>query len=391
MIPIRYNIRSLTVRKRTTAAAVFGIALVVCVMAIALMLSEGIQRTLGKSGFPENAIVLRKGSDTELTSGIQETQVGLVLAAPGVQKNAQGIPIGVGEVIVVSSLPKKGEALDGSISNVQMRGVPDNVLEFRPMVKIIAGRMFKPGTDEVIVGVSIRGRFEGLDLDESFPVKKARSLKVVGVFEASGASFESEVWADKDTIRTSFGRESMVSSVSVKLESPSKFDAFEAVVEQDKQLGLEAQREEVYFEKQSEASAAFLTGLGMMISFFFSIAAMIGAMITMYAQVSNRSREIGTLRAIGFSKPAILFSFLMESTVLAIAGGVLGALASIPMVFVKFSMMNFVSFSEIVFSFTPTPQILMTAVFFAAGMGLVGGFFPAIRASRVSPIKAMRG
>lgn len=389
MVPIRYNIRSLTVRKRTSAAAVFGIALVVFVTASSMMLSEGVQRTMARSGHADNAIVLRKGSDAELNSGIEEPQVGLVLAVPGVKKDAQNNPMGVGEVVVVTSLEKIGT--NGGISNVQVRGVPDNAYAFRPEVKIISGRQFKPGTDECIIGRGIQGRFVGMTENGKFEIKKNRNLQVVGVFEAEGSSYESEVWADRDVVRTSFGREGIVSSISVRLESPTKFDGFETVIESDKQLGLEALREPEYFEKQSSGLATFVSVVGAVIAVFFSMGAMIGAMITMFAQVSNRSREIGTLRAIGFSRGAILFAFLLESTVLALLGGVVGTVASLGMGFVKFSMVNFASFSEIVFSFDPTPQIIITAVVFAAGMGIIGGFFPAVRAAQVSPVRAMRG
>jgi putative ABC transport system permease protein len=387
MIPIRYNLRSLAVRKATTVATGLGIALVVFVLAAALMLSAGITRTLATSGSEDVAIVLRKGSDNELGSNIDDAQVGLIKSMPGV-KMASNVPLGIGEVIVVGAMEKLGAV---GVTNVQIRGVTDTVMAFRPSTRIVAGRAAKPGSDEVVIGQRIRGRFKGTDLDQSFEIKKNRPVKVVGVFEDGGSSYESEVWADLDTLKSSYGRQGIVSSVRVRLESPSKFDAFQAAVEADKRLGLQAQRETRYYEKQSEGTSKFIGVVGTLIAVFFSIGAMIGATITMYAAVANRQREIGTLRALGFSRFSILFSFVLESLLLALGGGLVGVLASIGMGSVKFSMINLASWSEIVFTFDPTPKVLLTAFIFAGGMGFFGGFFPAVRASRVSPIAAMRG
>jgi putative ABC transport system permease protein len=387
MIPITYNLRSLTVRKATTIASGLGIALVVFVMAGSMMLENGLRKTMGRSGEPENAIVIRKGSDNELSSGIEDGRVGIILSSPGVAKDATG-PVGVKEIVVVILLDKLGT---GGQANVAVRGVPDDVLRLRRGVKIIAGRPAAPGTDEVIVGKNIAGRFKGVAVGQKFELKKNREVAVVGVFDDNGSSYASEVWGDLDTIRASFGREGAVSSVRVRLESPEKFDGFEAAVEQDKQLGLEAMREVVYYEKQSEDTAMFIGIMGTMIAVLFSAGAMIGAMITMYAAVANRSREVGTLRALGFSRGAILFSFLLEALVLAMGGGLVGVVASLCMGLVTFSIVNFATFSEIVFAFEPSPRIIVTALIFGGVMGVLGGFFPALRASRVSPIEAMRG
>jgi putative ABC transport system permease protein len=213
---------------------------------------------------------------------------------------------------------------------------------------------------------------------------------VVGIFSCDGSSHESEVWADLDAVRAAFGRPGLFSAVRVQLESSSKFDAFEAVVEQDKQLGLDVLREDRYYEKQSEGTSMFVTGLGTVIAVIFSIGAMIGAMITMYSSIASRGREIGTLRALGFSRLSILTSFLLEALSLALLGGTVGILGALSLGSVKFSMMNFASWSEITFSFTPTPGILLAALIFAGVMGLCGGFFPALQATRISPIRAMR-
>jgi putative ABC transport system permease protein len=264
------------------------------------------------------------------------------------------------------------------------------VLKFRSQATLIAGRAPQPGTDEVIVGRGIRGRFKGVELGQSFELKKNRQVSVVGVFEDSGSSFESEIWADLNTVRTAFGREGLVSSVRVRLETPTKFDGFKASIEQNRQLGLEAQREGEYYEKQSQGLSIFITALGSVIAFFFFIGAVIGATITMYASVSNRQREIGTLRALGFSRRSIILSFLFESVLLALAGGFLGALASMALGFVKFSMMNFQSWSEIVIAFEPNFASIGWAIVVACAMGVLGGFLPAVRAARMSPVEAMR-
>jgi putative ABC transport system permease protein len=389
MIPISYNVRSLVVRRATTVATALGIALVVFVLASSLMLGSGIEKTMGRSGRPDYGFVIRKGSDAEMASSIENRFISLILAAPGVAKDGSGASLGSGEVLVVITLDKIGT--DNQVSNVQVRGVSESSISLRPDVRIVEGRPARPGTDEVIIGKAIRGRFKGLDLNAAFDLKKNRPVTVVGVFDAGGSSFESEVWADIDTVRTSFGREGLVSSVTVKLESKTKYDVFEAAIETDKQLGLEAMRESVYYEKQSEDTRMFVMALGLVIAVLFSMGAMIGAMITMYAAVSQRRREVGTLRALGFSRASILMSFVFEAVLLALAGGLLGALGATAMSFVKFSMMNFATFSEVVFSFNPTPEILAISLVAGAAMGLLGGILPAIRAARTSPIEAMRG
>lgn len=388
MIPISYNVRSLFVRKATTIATALGIGLVVFVLSASLMLGAGIQKTLVSGGRPDYALVLRKGSDTELASSIEVRTVSLVLAAAGVKKTNEGAPVGAGELVVVITMAKRGT--EGQVSNVQVRGISDNVLTLRPDVKIVEGRAPTPGTDEVMVGRGIAGRFEGVELGKSFELKKNRPVKVVGIFDAGGSSFESEIWADIDTVRSSFGREGLVSSVTVRLDSSSRYEAFKAIMETDKQLGLEAFREKDYYEKQSQGTSIFVWALGIVITIFFSIGAMIGATITMNAAVAQRQREIGTLRALGFSRTSILFSFLLEAVVLASIGGLCGLFSAFLLSFAEVSMMNFATFQEVTFGFDPNPLLLAIAFVFGAAMGILGGFFPALRAARVSPVDAMR-
>lgn len=388
MIPISYNVRSLFVRKTTTFATAFGIGLVVFVLASALMLSAGIEKTLVAGGRPDQVIVLRKGSDTELASSIETSTVSLIQGAPGVKRDSSGVPLVAGEVVMVLALDKTDG--DGQIANVQFRGIPEASMKVRTDTRVIAGRPPAPGTDEVMIGKGLVGRFKGTDLGGHLELKKNRPVNVVGVFEAGGSSFESEVWADVDTMRSSFGREGLVSSVIVRLESPLKFDGFKATMESDKRLGLEALREAKYYEIQSSGTSIFVSALGGVITFFFSLGAIIGAVITMFAAVSQRRREIGTLRALGFSRASILFSFLLEAVVLAGLGGALGIAGALLMSFTKISMMNFATWQEITFSFDPNPMVLLTALICGCGMGILGGFFPAIRAARVAPVEALR-
>jgi putative ABC transport system permease protein len=388
MVPLAYSVRSLAVRKATTAATAGGIALVVFVLSASLMLGAGIKKTLGATARPDGAIVMRMGSDSEFGSVVEESNVPLILAAPGVAHDERGRPVGTREIVVVAAMEKLGT---NGVTNVTLRGVEEDVMAFRPEAHIVAGRAPRPGSDEALVGARIRGRIRGLDLGQSFDLKKNRPAKVVGVFEARGSSYESEVWVDREAVRQAYNRLGMVSSVRVRLESPTRFDAFRAGVENDKRLGLQAMRESDFYERQSEGVTTFVSMLGNTVSVFFSLGAMIGAMITMYAAVANRQREIGTLRALGFSRTSVLVSFVLESILLAVVGGVVGSAASLALGLVHFSMINFSSWSEMVFSFDPTPRVLLTALAFACGMGLVGGILPALRAARTSPLQAIRG
>jgi len=388
MIPLSYNVRSLLVRKTTTVATALGIGLVVFVLAAAFMLGAGIEKTMVGAGRKDNAIVLRKGSDTEMASSLEVATLGLIGAAPGVKRGAGGTAVLSGEVVIVIAQDKLGT--EGQVSNVLVRGVPPAALDVRSEVHVVAGRPPRPGTDEVMIGKGLRGKYAGMDLEGSFELKKNRPVKVVGVFEAGGSSFESEVWADVDTCRSSFGRDGLVSSVTVRLDSPSKFDAFKATMESDKRLGLEALTEVDYYEKQSSGTALFIKIMGGVIVFFLSLGAMIGALITMLAAVSQRQREVGTLRALGFSRFSILTSFILESAVLALVGGVLGVLGALCMSFVKLSMMNFATWQEVTFSFDPNPSVIVGSLVFGAVMGVLGGAYPAARAASVSPVDAMR-
>lgn len=386
MVPIRYNVRSLLVRKVTTGATAVGIALVVFVFAAARMLGAGAERAMETSGRDDTVIVMRKGSDAELSSGIGNDYKKLGDRPEVAQVAGVGAS---GEVVIVIT----AELADGSggLSNVLVRGMGPEGYAFRPEMKMASGRMPKPGTNEVVVGKAISGRFKGVGPNQSFDLRRNRPLQVVGEFTADGASFESEVWGDLDVIRKYLGRESAVSSVRVRLTDPTKFEAYRMAVEADKSFSVKAMRERDYFEKQAEGTGTMLTFLGTFIAILFSLAAMLGATITMNGAVANRTKEIGTLRALGFSKFGIFVSFLFEAMILAIIGGAIGLVFVMLLTLVSFPVMNFATFSEIVITFVATPRIVIGSLVFSVVMGLLGGLFPAIRASRVSPVEAMRG
>jgi len=387
MIPISYNFRSLVVRKTTTAAAASGIALVVFVFAAVRMAANSVEKTLGRSGVAENVVVLRDGSDAEMTSSIDEPSIALVLASPELDRRANGTADGTSELVgVIAADIKDGQG----VSNLTVRGIRDDVYEFRPTVRIVEGRKARSGADEVVVGTAIRGRFRGVDLGESFEIRRNRRVTVVGIFDTGGTSYDSEVWADLDIARAVFGRPAIVSSVRARLRSADRFDSFKRTLENDRRLDLTVMREPDFLARQSEGTSTFVMAMGLLIAVFFSFAAIVGAMTTMHAAVANRSREIGTLRAMGFPRRAILISFVFEAMILALGGGLVGAVASLALGFVSFHLLNMQTWSEMAFTFEPTPGIVIGSLVFAVVMGLIGGLLPAFKAARVDVLKALR-
>ncbi|MGD0680329.1 MAG: ABC transporter permease [Polyangiaceae bacterium] len=387
MIPIAYNVRNLAVRKATTAAAAAGLGLVVFVFASVMMLANGVKQATHRAVDPNGVIALRKGSSVEIESGLDESSVALLGAMPGVARSAAGQPLAVGELVVLVILDKR----EGGLSNVVIRGVPENVLALRPSLRVKEGRAPRPGTNEVMVGSSIRPRIQGLDPGKVLEIRKNRPLQIVGVFEDDSSSNESEIWGDLHVVQAAFAQQGTVSSVRVRLESPGAFDRFAAAVAATPQLHLNTWRESEFGDRQTQGTAIFLSGMGTLVALLFSIGAVIGAMITMHATVEQRQREIGTLRAIGFTRTQVLASFLLESIVLALVGGVFGAGASLLMSLKRISMMNVSTWSELSFKFEPTPGILLAAIALAVVMGACGGLLPAVRTARINPIQAMRG
>ncbi len=386
MIPLRYNVRSLLVRKRTTAAAALGLGLVVFAFVAAMMMANGVRQAARRRANRDHAIVLRRGAATELESTFDASQITKIAAAPSVARGVDGVPLVIGELIVLIVL----ERPSGGATNVQMRGVSERARSFRPGLRIIAGRAPRAGSDEAMVGSAIRGRFRGLELGQRLDLQRDRPVEIVGVFDDAGSPYASEVWADADLVRTLFGQPRIVSSARVRL-TPGGFDGFRRALERDPQLTVAAFQEDEYSERQTQGTAMLLTALGASIALLLSIGAIIGAMITMHAVIAERRREIGTLRALGFTRVQVLLAFLLESMLLALTGGVIGSAAALATSGLRISMLNTFTWSELSFAAEPSPQIVLTAVLFVLLMGAVGGLLPAIQATRIDPARTMRG
>jgi ABC-type antimicrobial peptide transport system permease subunit len=384
-IPISYITRNLFARKLTTILTAGGMALVVYVFATVLMLAAGLQETLVATGQPDNVIVIRRGSQTEVQSGVDRAQAAIVESLPDIATGEDGHKLVSKEPVVLISLPKRES---GNASNVVIRGVTPHGLTLRPQVKIVQGRMFRPGTSEIIAGRAIAQGFRGAGLGETLRFAQ-RDWTVVGVFDAGRTGFNSEIWGDAEQLLQAFRRFGF-SAVIFRLSDPGKFDKVKRDIEGDPRLTLGIKRETQFYADQSEALAKFITYLGTTISVIFSIGAIIGAMITMYASVASRTAEIGTLRALGFSRTAILIAFLGEALLLGLVGGIIGLAAASFMQMVPISTTNFQTFAEIAFTFTLTPVIVAASLAFALLMGFIGGFLPAARAARLSIVDALR-
>jgi len=384
-IPVNYIARNLVARRLTTALTAGGMALVVYVFATVLMLSAGLEQTLVATGQDDNVVVIRRGSQTEVQSGIARMQAAVIESLPEIALAADGRPLISKEPVVLINLPKRSS---GKPANVVIRGVTQAGLALRPQVKLVEGRMFRPGTAEVIAGRSIADGFQGAGLGETLRFA-SRDWTIVGVFDAGHTAFDSEIWGDAEQMLQAF-RRTGYSSLLFRLNDPAQFDAVKSFIESDPRLTLEAKREKRFYAEQSEALSKFISYLGTSISIIFSIGAVIGAAITMYASVASRTGEIGTLRALGFSRAAILVAFLGEALLLGLIGGIVGLAAASVMQALSISTTNFQTFAEIAFSFTLTPGIVIASLIFALAMGFVGGFLPAARAARMKIVDALR-
>lgn len=384
-VPISYSIRNLAARRLTTALTVGGMALVVFVFATVLMLEEGLRSTLVTTGAYDNAMVTRRSAGAEVQSIVDREQAAVVEMRPEVGLDGGGTRLVSKETVVLISLNKRES---DKPSNIVIRGIGAQGWALRPQARLVAGRMFRPGSSEIVAGRSIGRRFVGAGIGEQLRFGM-RDWTVVGHFDAGGSGFDSEIWGDADQLMQAFRRTSY-SVVLLRLRGADDFDALKGALEADPRLTVEIKRESVFYAEQSEVLANFIRILGLTLSIIFSTGAVIGAMITMYAAVANRTAEIGTLRALGFRSRSILWAFLLESLCMGALGGALGlALASF-MQQVSFSTMNFQTFSELAFSFTLTPRIVLSAMLFALVMGLVGGFLPALRAARLKVVDALR-
>ena len=384
-IPFSYVVRNLGVRKVTTALTASGLALVVYVFATVLMLDEGLRQTLVDTGSRDNAVVIRRGAETEVQSVVDRMQADVVESQPEVALGSSGERLMSKETVVLISLNKRASAKP---SNVIIRGVGPQALTLRPQVRLVEGRMFRPGSSEIIAGHAIGQRFAGAGIGETLRFGM-RDWTVVGYFDAGHSGFNSEIWGDADQLIQAF-RRNAYSSVIFRLTDPDALDTVKARLESDPRLTVELKRESTFYAEQSEQLSAFIRYLGLTLSVIFSSGATIGAMITMYASVANRTGEIGTLRALGFRRTSILWAFLLESLLLGLLGGMLGvALASL-MQWVSFSTTNFQTFSELAFSFSLTTRIVVESLIFSLIMALAGGFLPAFRAARLKIVDSLR-
>jgi ABC-type lipoprotein release transport system permease subunit len=380
-----YNLRSMIVRKATAAMTAGGIAMVVAVFVMTLAIAQGFRATLVASGSPENAIVLRKGATSETVSAVLRQDVPILESLPQIARGADGRPLASPELVVIISLPR---VTDNQPANVPVRGVGTKAFDLRDRLTFAEGRRFTPGTREINVGKLATGRFKGLSLGSDVHFG-SNTWKVVGVFTASDAAFESEVWGDVDLMQPAFQRTGY-QSMTVKLVDPSMFDSFKAAVEGDPRLMLVPQREQDYYAEQSRPVTTLISVFGTFVTLILSIGAMAGAMNTMYAAVAYRTREIGTLRALGFGRLRIVSAFLAESIVLAFFGGVIGCILALPVHGLSTGTTNFSSFSEVAFKFRITPPLLVGGLIFAMAMGAIGGLLPAIRAARIPVARALR-
>jgi len=387
-LPLSYSSRNLWARRATTLATTFGIALVVFVLCASQMLSSGMRRTLLRAGSDDRALVMQHDAYSEDGSRVRQSALGAVAAAPGVKRGSDGAPLVMGESLVQIFVARVDDI--ARISSVQVRGVSENVFSLRPEARIVQGRMALAGSDEAIIGAGIDGDYEGLALGGQLTLKKGRPIQIVGVFEAGGAAFESELWTSVDVVRTSLGWEGFLSSVTAVLESPSALDGFASALEADKAEGLSVARERAYYEKVSEGLSRSVRTLGDLVTAIFAFGAMLGAAITMNGAVADRRKEIGVLRALGFSAQQVMLAFILESLVLALAGALIGVGLASLLSLTQFSATNYGTGNEIAFPFEPSPGILARSMLAAAVVGMLGGFFPALSAARTHPAAAMR-
>jgi putative ABC transport system permease protein len=387
-IPISYNVRNLNLRKGLTIMTALGIALTVTTAIFLMALLAGLKRAFVSSGNPQNVLVLRKGSEAELSGGFDASLFPTLKVLPGIAKDSHGEPMASGELVVVIVLPRK----DGTGEvNVTVRGMMPDGLELRPSAKLLpdGGRWFQTGQREVVVSKSIRGRFSHANIGDTMEFGKG-SWKVVGVFDAGGSAYESEIWGDVNQMASDFDRTGGFSSVYLRATDLIAADALKNRVADDQRLKLEGALETEYYAKQTNSGAP-IKYIGFVVAVIMAIGSSFAAMNTMYAAVAYRGREIATLRVLGFSRPAILTSFVLESLMLALLGALAGILLMLPFNGMQTGTSNAVTFSEVVFSLQITPMVAASAIAFALIMGLVGGFAPAWHAARQNILTALRG
>ncbi len=384
-IPFSYIFRNLWTRKLTTLLTAGGMGLVVFVFAAVLMLDAGLRKTLVSTGSFDNAILLRQSAQTEIQSSVTRDQASLIETLPEVARGTDGGPLVSKETLVLTQVPRKGS---DKLANVVVRGLPPLGFELRPQVKLSDGRMFRAGSSEIIVGGGIAAGFKGVEIGQAQRFA-GREWIVVGVFDGGKSGFDSEMWGDVEQMMQAF-RRTTYSSAIARLQNRTDFAAFKGRITADQRLTLDVKQEPVFYEEQSRQLSTFISILGITLSVIFSIGAMIGAMITMYAAVSNRTGEIGTLRALGFRRSSILAAFLIESILLALVGGVVGLVFASGLQAFTITTMNWQSFSQLAFGFHLTPAIVGATLFFSVFMGFVGGFLPSLKAARLEIVDSLR-
>ena len=385
-IPLIYNVRSVRARWTSTIVAVLGIAGTVGVFIAMLSLAHGFKATLVASGSPDNALVLRAGSPSEMMGGVTLDSIKVIADAPGIARDANG-PLLTQEVVGVVPFPLISTGTD---ANVQIRGVSPNVLDIRKFTKIATGRTFAPGVSELIVGKNASRTYSGLTLGNVVNFAGGH-WTVVGIFDAGGSAFDSEVWCDSHILNEIMKRPpNIFQSVTVHLQNTDSFQTLKDSLTSDPRLNVDVMREIDYYAKQSTTMTTLITVLGGLVAAIMAIGAVFGALNTMYSAVSERGREIATMRAVGFGGASVVFSFLVEALLIAFVGGLLGCLAVLPLNGLTTSTMNFQTFSNLAFAFKITPQLLVQGVFFALVMGVVGGLLPAARAAAQPVATALR-
>jgi len=385
-LPISYNVRNVRTRWQVSLLAVIGIGLVVTVFVALMAMRTGFTLALRSTGVTENAMVVQRGSASELTSWVPLDHRNKIVVDPRVAVAADGRPLASPEIVIVGAMPRRS---DGLQTNVTIRGVTPKAFEVRGGIEIKEGRTFRPGLDEIIVGKRIADRIRGLDLGATIPIQR-HQWKIVGIFTSRGGAFESEIWGDLDTMAGPFKRQGGSNAVAVRLKDPPTLESFDRWIRDDPEMQLQAVQEQKYYEDQSGGLAGTLLFLVLFVSIIMGLGAVFGALNTMYAIVAARTREIGTLRAIGFSRRSILFSFVVESVILALAGGLLGCLLAVPINGFTTASGQTPSFSEVAFAFQITPDILVYGLVFATIMGFLGGLLPAFRGARLPITSALR-
>ena len=385
-IPFVYNVRSVRARWTSAIVAVVGIAGTVGVFVAMLSLARGFKATLVSSGSEDNAIIMRAGATSEMTGGVTIDTVKIIQDKPGIARSADG-PLVTAEVVLVAPIPLISTGTD---ANVEVRGVSKNVLEIRKNIKIVEGRMFTPGLSEVVVGKNANASYAGLTLGNTIGLGSMR-WKIVGIFDAGGSAFDSDVWGDAHLIGPAFNRpDTYFQSITVHLTSPAALEQLKDAVTTDPRLNVDVTREIDYYSKQSSRLTRLITVLGGLVAAVMAVGAVFGALNTMYSAVSERGREIATMRALGFGGPSVVFSFVIEALLIALVGGVVGCIVVLPLNGLTTGAMNLQTFSHVAFAFKITPELLARGIVFALTMGLIGGFLPAVRAASMPVAAALR-